>query len=113
MTTEGEQDGCRELASAMVLRATKEMRERGGGPVGEERHLRYNKVRLRIEATVWLASKGATRWFDCCGLDQRYALGRMGWCSHAQGLLEDESVYLGAEKTQVLELGLDALRPSK
>jgi hypothetical protein len=113
MTTEGEQDGCRELASAMVLRAAKEMRERGRGPAGEERHLRYNKVRLRIEATVWLGSTLATRWFDCCGLEQEYALGKMRWSSYAQGLLEDKSICLGAERTQVLELGLDALRPSK
>jgi hypothetical protein len=105
-------DGWRTLAAVVVAQAAKDMRrQKGRGSV--VRHLRYDKERLRIEATVWLASKGATRWFDCCGLEQKYALDKMRWSSHAQGLLEDKSICLGAESTKVLELGLDALGPSE
>jgi hypothetical protein len=108
----GSQDGYQALAAAVVLRAAKEMRgERGRA--SKEGHLRYDRAWRRIEATVWLASKGATRWFDCCGLEQDYALGKMRWSTHAQGLLEDKSICLGHERTRVLELGLDVLHPNK
>ena len=108
----GSQDGYQALAAAVVLRAAKEMRGEGGR-ASKEGHLRYDKAWLRIEATVWLASRGATRWFDCCGLEQKYALGKMRWSSHAQELLEEGSAHLSPAKIQVLERGLDALRPSK
>jgi len=96
----------------MVLRATKEMRGETGR-ASKEGHLRHDKAWLRIEATVWLASKGATRWFDGCGLEQKYALGKMRWSSHAQELLEEGSAHLSTAKIQVLERGLDAVGPTK
>ena len=71
----------------------------------------YDKARLRIEATVWLASKAATTWFDACGVDQSYALSRMKWHTHARELLNDAE--LGEDQTKVLELGLDAVCPTK
>ena len=96
-------------AVSVVSHAVKEMRKKGEAT--KTGHLMYDKVRLRVEATVWLASSRAIRWFDACGLDQAYTLFKVGWPTHARELLDD--VDLDPEQTQVLELGLDAVGSTK
>ena len=102
--------GHKALVLAVIHQATKEMRDTR--PTATQQ-LGRDKLKLRIEATVWLASTQATRWFEGCDLDQGYALGRMRWARHARELLEDESIFLGRDKTRVLELGLDAVGSTK
>ena len=102
--------GHKALALAVIHQATKEM---GDTRPSSTQQLGRDKLKLRIEATVWLASTQATGWFEGCGLDQGYALGRMRWASHARELLDDESVFLGHERARVLELGLASAGPTE
>ena len=103
--------GHKALALAVIHQATKEMRDIK--PLPAKPCIRRERSRLRIDAVAWLASSDATRWFDGCDLDQRYALGRMKWAEHAQRLLDDDSAFLGRGKALVLEIGLDGLRPTE
>ena len=94
----------------MVKRAIRDMRDR------EIKH-----IRSRIDATVWLASKGATLWFDATGVAQSYALTGMGWTAHARHLLDGEAgrmshwsgeellrpKAMSSEQSEVLKGGLD------
>jgi hypothetical protein len=104
-------NGYRALAAAMVLHAVKDMRDKG---VQSRTQLRYgrNKGELRLEATVWLASKSATWWFEHIEIEQRYGLSKMGWPAHAEELLAAGGKKLGAADRQLLEEGLDVLRPA-
>ena len=102
--------GERALGLAVINQATKEMRDTRPSL---SRQSNKDKKRLRIEATVWLASAQATTWFEGCDLDQAYALGRIRWARHARELLEDESISLDPQTTRVLELGLDAAEPTE
>lgn len=95
---------------ALIDHAAREMRDTR--PSSTQK-LSRDKLKLRVEATVWLASTQAIKWFDGCDLDQAYALGRMKWAGHARELLDDESVFLGRERARVLELGLDSVGPTK
>ena len=105
------EDGYRALAAAMVLHAVKDMRDTG---VESATQLRYGrgKIELRLDATVWLASKSAIWWFDHIGIEQLYGLWRMGWEAHAKEVLAYEDINLSPEEHSVLELGLDALQPA-
>ena len=68
------------MACAVISTAIKDMRDR------DARHRR-----TRIDATVWMATKAATLWFDASGVNQGYALSGMDWSSHAQHLLDGEA----------------------
>ena len=74
--------GCPEISVAcgVITTAIKDMRG------VEAKH-----IRNRIEATVWLASKAATLWFDAAGVGQPYALTGMDWPVHARHLLDGEA----------------------
>ena len=102
--------GLAHLATSVVLHAVKEMRDAG---VQTEEQLRplqgFGKEKLRLEATVWLASKAAVEWFDACGLDQGYTLARAGWPAHARELLSAGGATLSQGQIRVLALGLDAV----
>ena len=103
---------CPEVAVAcgVITTAIKDMRDR------EIKH-----IRTRIEATVWLASKGATLWFDATGVGQPYALTGMDWPVHARHLLDGEaarmsywdgdeslrSKAISSEQSKLLRDGLD------
>ena len=102
--------GDRALGLAVINQATKEMRDTRPSL---SRQSNKDKKRLRIEATVWLASAQATTWFEGCDLDQGYALGKMDWATHARELLDDEGTALCRQRALVLELGLDAAGPTK
>lgn len=41
----------------------------------------------RVRAAAWLASKGATPWFEAAGLDQKAVLEKTGWVAAASSLL--------------------------
>ena len=105
------EDGYRALAVAMVSGAVRDMRDTG---VESATQLRYGrgKVELRLDATIWLASKSAIWWFDHIGVEQLYGLWRMGWEDHAKEFLANEDINLSPEEHSVLELGLDALQPA-
>ena len=105
------EDGYRALAAAMVCHAVKDMRDTG---VQSRTQLRYgrDKGELRLEATVWLASKSALWWFEHIGIEQRYGLWKMGWEAHAEELLAAGGIKVSAADRRVLELGLDELRPA-
>ena len=105
------EDGYRALAVAMVSGAVRDMRDTG---VESATQLRYGrgKVELRLDATIWLASKSAIWWFDHIGVEQLYGLWRMGWEDHAKEFLANEDINLSPEEHSVLELGLDALQPT-
>ncbi len=111
MTRISFENGHRALAVAMVCHAVKDMRDTG---VESATQLRYGrgKIELRLDATVWLASKSAIRWFDHIGIEQLYGLWRMGWEDHAKEFLANEDINLSPEEHLVLELGLDALQPA-
>jgi hypothetical protein len=68
------------IACTMIASAIKEMRDRDA-----------SHIRDRIDATVWLATKAATRWFEVTGIAQSYALTGMGWTGHANHLLDVEA----------------------
>ena len=106
-------DGYHALALAIVYHAVREMRDTG---VQSEEQLRplqgFGKERLRLDATVWLASKAAVEWFDHIGVEQLYGLWKMGWQAHAEELLADEFVQISSREHLVLELGLDAMSPT-
>lgn len=104
--------GVQALAASVVAHAVKEMRDKAKQPAGTS-HLSRDKARLRVEATAWLASSQATRWFDACGLEQEHALWKIGWAAHAKELISDETIDLTPARARVLELGLDALDPTK
>jgi hypothetical protein len=91
----------------VIYQAAKEMRDTKATPAKPT--LGQEKIRLRVEAISFLASTDATMWFDHCDLDQRYALGRMGWATHAKKLLADKSIFLSRPRVQMLERGLDEL----
>ena len=101
--------GYKALAAGVITSAVNDMRDiregRSAGCYGEGE----GRPKMRINATTWLASTRATRWFEDCGLDQAYALGKMGWADHAFELLTREDVVLNAKQTGVLSDGLDAL----
>ena len=111
MTRISFEDGHRALAVAMVCHAVKDMRDTG---VQSRTQLRYgrDKTELRLEATVWLASKSATWWFEHIGVEQHYGLSRMGWPTHAEEVLAAGGRALSAADRQLLQAGLDALRPA-
>ena len=111
MTRISFEDGHRALAVAMVGQAVKDMRDTG---VESAIQLRYGrgKTELRLDATIWLASKSAIWWFDNIGIEQLYGLWRMGWEAHAKEFLANEDINLSPEEHSVLELGLDALQPA-
>ena len=111
MTRIGYKDGHRALAVAMVCRAVNDMRDTGKQSTTQ---LRYgpNKTELRLNAIVWLASKSAIWWFDHIGVEQLYGLWKMGWEAHAKEFLANEDIDLSPEEHSVLELGLDALKPT-
>jgi hypothetical protein len=91
---------CPEIAVAcgVLSMAIKDMRDR------EAKH-----IRARIDATVWLATKAATLWFDAAGVGQGYALDGMGWISHAADLLGSEESFMAitAGQGQLLRDGMD------
>jgi len=103
---------CPEVAVAcgVITTAIKDMRG------VEDKH-----IRTRIDATVWLASKGATLWFDAAGVGQPYALTGMDWTTHARRLLDGEagrmsywdgdeslrSKAISPEQSELLRDGLD------
>jgi len=109
MTRISYKDGYRALAVAMVCHAVKDMRDMG---VQSTTQLRYGptKTELRLGATIWLASKSATLWFDHIGVEQLYGLWKIGWEAHAEEFLANEYINLSPEQHSVLELGLDALQ---
>jgi hypothetical protein len=113
MTRIGYKDGHRALAVEMVCHAVKDMRDMGVQSKEQLRPLQgFGKERLRLGATVWLASKSAMWWFDHIGVDQLYGLWKMGWEAHAKEFLANEDIDLSPEEHSVLELGLDALKPT-
>ena len=67
--------------------------------------------KARANATVWLGSQAATRWFCEVDIDQGSALRAMGWADHAQELLSN-GVSLTEQERQVLEQGVAELIPS-
>ena len=95
----------------MVQHAVRDMRDKG---VQSKTQLRYgrDKAEIRLEAIVWLGSKAAMWWFEYIGVEQRYGLSRMGWPAHAEEVLAAGGRKLRAADRQVLEAGLDALRPA-
>ena len=101
--------GYKALAMALLDHAAREMRDESEQV---SPHYGRGKVLLRIDATVWLASCQATHFFDGCGLDQGYALERMGWASHARDVLGKGGVGLSPERARVLETGLDVVDPT-
>ena len=103
--------GPKVLALSILEHAAREMRDTERY-TASTRYYSRDKGRLRADAIVWLASTRATRWFDACGLDQRYTLARMGWPQHAKELL-GRGTSLDRAKVRVLELGLDAISPAK
>ena len=105
--------GEKALALKVIHQAVKEMRDTGHSPEEVQYWGDRDRPGLRVKATVWLASTQAAAWFEGCGLDQSYALAKIGWTKHARELLEDESISLGHESTRVLELGLDALESTE
>ena len=111
MTRISFKDGHRALAVAMVCQAVKDMRDTG---IESSIQLHYgrSKTELRLDATVWLASKSAIWWFDHIGIEQPYGLWRMGWGAHAKEFLANDDINLSPEEYSVLELGLDALHPT-
>ena len=76
---------CPEIAVAcgVITTAIKDMR-------GVER----KHIRNRIDATVWLASKAATLWFDATGVEQPYALTGMDWPVYARRLLDGKDGWI-------------------
>lgn len=63
--------------------------------------------KARREATLWLGSSEATKYFDWLDLDQPTMLVGMGWPEHARRLL-DEGGLAGHER-ELLQVGLAAL----
>jgi hypothetical protein len=76
---------CPEIAVAcgVVTTAIKDMRG-----------VKAKRIRTRIDATVWLASKAAALWFDIAGVEQPYALTGMDWPAHARRLLDGEDGWI-------------------
>jgi len=111
MTRISFEDGHRALAVAMVCHAVRDMRDAGVQPTTQLRYGR-DKTELRLGATIWLASKSAMWWFDHIGVEQLYGLWKMGWEAHAKEFLANEDIDLSPEEHSVLELGLDALKPT-
>jgi hypothetical protein len=89
--------------------------------IKDMRGVEAKHIRTRIDATVWLASKGATLWFDASGVGQPYALTGMDWAAHARHLLDGEagrmsywngdeslrSKAISPEQSELLRDGLD------
>lgn len=101
-------DGDRALAAGLLRQAVKDMRDTSVQSKAQLRHSR-DRGELRVEATVWLGSKAATRWFDVIGVEQHYALQKAGWGKHAEELLAAGGPLIGPESRVVMEMGLDAL----
>ena len=101
--------GYKALAAGVITSAVNDMRDiregRSAGCYGEGE----GRPKMRINATTWLASTSATRWFEDCDFDQGYALSKRGWATHAYELLTREDVMLSPKETKVLSDGLDAL----
>jgi hypothetical protein len=51
-------------------------------------------------------------WFEHIGVEQRYGLSRMGWPAHAEEVLAAGGRKLSASDRQVLQAGLNELRPT-
>jgi len=102
-------DGHRALAVGMISRAINDMRNTSVQSKMQIRHGR-NKTEIRLEATLWLASKSAIWWFDHVGIEQLYGLWKIGWEIHAREFLANEHINLSPEERSVLTLGLDALQ---
>lgn len=64
------------LVCAMVLKALQDMERGAPGTMPN--------------ATIWLATRSATRWFDMAGVDQLTALRRKKWYRHAQTVLRED-----------------------
>jgi len=101
-------DGDRALAAGLLRQAVKDMQNTSEQSQAQLRHSR-DRGELRVEATVWLGSKAATRWFDVVGVEQHYALEKAGWGKHAEELLAAGGPLIGPESRVVMEMGLDAL----
>ena len=78
----------------------------------DDRRPSYTVDQLR--ATVWLAQKHATRWFDGINVDQEWALRGMNWIRYAEAWLDYEplrkkDVRMSESQRLVLVTGIDTL----
>jgi len=92
-------DGYRRLALAVILRAVRDMCRHGARNTTAPTDLEHK------QATIWLASTRATKWFDLVDMSQGDVLWRSEWPQYAEKLLETAQMTDGQRK--VLTEGIE------
>ena len=105
------------FAAAVIVEAIKEMRSE---PAPSHYRLRGNPHQSnesRANATTWLGSKDARKWFDLSGVNQVFTLSHIGWVGYARTLLDTESTGPGDKmaewESNLLKSGIEYFTASR
>jgi len=105
------------FVAAVIVEAIKEMRS---GPESSQYWPKGSCQRSnesRVNATTWLGSKNARKWFDLSGVSQTFALFHMGWVEYACALLKTEATCPDDEmaewESDLLKAGIDYFSASR
>ena len=88
-------DALHRLALAVIWRAADDMRRKGT-------HI----PKEWVEATVFLASESAFRWYDAAQLEPISTLSRLRWVFYAQKLLDDPEIKMSKKQRKMLQQGV-------
>ena len=99
------------FVAAVIVEAIKELRSVPGSSHYWPKGSRQRSNESRANATTWLGSKDARKWFDLSGVDQTFALPHIGWVEYACALLETEATCpddkMAEWESDLLKAGID------